>query len=338
LKPPRSKERNINYEPELPPPLGPLRPPPDFPSRGSPSKIYFESIDKLPRITIVTPSYNQSEFLETTIRSVLEQGYPKLDFHVIDGGSTDNSIDIIKYYEPWLTSWVSESDSGQVDAILKGLSVASGEWFNWINSDDLLGPGALWELASAGDSDLYAGCTQNFRDDALEHRRISRSITEHDLVRAPMDRRCIWHQPGIWFRTDNLRKVGIDPSLHYRFDFDLLIRYVRDFPRVEYSNNTLAWFRKHINSKTVSKREAFDVESIQILRRISANTAESKIHLDATEALKCLEWSNAVRKALEQNPRSRLRRLFFISRETLRTPGAWRWRASRKALLRALTR
>ena len=99
-----------------------------------------------PKISIVTPNYNYGQFIEETIRSVLLQGYPNLEYIIIDGGSTDNSVEIIKKYEKRLTYWVSEPDRGQAHAINKGLEMATGEWFNWINSDDLLMSHALKTL------------------------------------------------------------------------------------------------------------------------------------------------------------------------------------------------
>lgn len=101
-----------------------------------------------PRISIVTPSYNQGHFLERTIRSVLFQGYPNLEYIVIDGGSTDDSVKIIKKYDPWLTYWVSEKDEGQSQAINKGFEFATGEIFAWLNSDDIYSPGALYTVGT----------------------------------------------------------------------------------------------------------------------------------------------------------------------------------------------
>lgn len=115
------------------PPLPPTRP------DGSP----------WPRISVVTPSYNQGQFIEETIRSVLLQGYPDLEYIIMDGGSTDDSVETIRKYERWLHYWKSARDGGQSAAINAGLEHASGGWGNWLNSDDLLTRGALADVAAA---------------------------------------------------------------------------------------------------------------------------------------------------------------------------------------------
>ncbi len=103
--------------------------------------------DTLPAITIVTPSYNQGQFIESTIQSVLSQGYPNLEYIILDACSTDNTAEILKKYQHKITRIVIEPDSGSANAINKGLAMANGEWFNWLNSDDVLMPGALFQLA-----------------------------------------------------------------------------------------------------------------------------------------------------------------------------------------------
>ena len=116
-----------------------------------------------PRITIITPSFNQGDFLEDTILSILNQKYPNLEYFIVDGGSTDNTLDIIKKYEDRIDWWVSEPDRGQSHAINKGLERATGEIINWINSDDLLFPGALQRVAvtfmNNPEADLIVGET-----------------------------------------------------------------------------------------------------------------------------------------------------------------------------------
>jgi glycosyltransferase involved in cell wall biosynthesis len=106
-----------------------------------------------PRITIVTPNYNYGAYLEETIRSVLLQGYPNLEYIVLDGGSTDNSVNILKRYEQFLTYWHSKPDKGQASSIMEGLERSTGQWFNWVNSDDRLEPNSLRTLAEIAELD-----------------------------------------------------------------------------------------------------------------------------------------------------------------------------------------
>src|SRR5690606_10615120 len=122
-------------------------------------------LNKLPKISIVTPSYNQGQFIEETILSIISQNYPNLEYIIIDGGSTDNTVDIIKKYENHLKYWVSEADKGQADAINKGLQHCTGDIFNWINSDDYLESNSLFTIANAYNPAIdnnVAGNVRNF--------------------------------------------------------------------------------------------------------------------------------------------------------------------------------
>ena len=137
-----------------------------------------------PRISIVTPSYNQGQFIEETIRSVLLQGYPDLEYMIIDGGSTDQSVEIIRKYEPWLTYWVSERDRGQAHAINKGLEHCNGRVFNWINSDDYLTPKSLSVVGNhfSLSTDIVSGSVLNFgegRDELVANRDLSSEIPDN---------------------------------------------------------------------------------------------------------------------------------------------------------------
>ena len=131
---------------ELPPPAGKTGWPWAEESRQLPDTIQNET--PWPKVSIVTPSYNQGRFLEESIRSVLLQGYPDLEYIIIDGGSSDESVEIIKKYERWLAYWVSEPDRGQSHAINKGLERSTGQFFNWHNADDMLTPNSIATMAA----------------------------------------------------------------------------------------------------------------------------------------------------------------------------------------------
>ena len=219
-----------------------------------------------PRISIVTASYNQGRFIEETIRSVLLQGYPDLEYIVIDGGSGDSSVDILRKYEQWLAYWVSESDRGQADALKKGFGRARGELFGWVNSDDLLAPCALQVVADAYVRHplfwLYAGTVENFEDGYFgEDHEVTRQCNisfMNLLLPADIRMRPTWHQPGIFFTSDIYRKSGgISPNYYYRMDYDLLLRMLDSGGRVCYLNESLAYFRKHPLSKTCTSHAYF---------------------------------------------------------------------------------
>jgi len=207
-----------------------------------------------PRISIVTASYNQGRFIEETIRSVLLQGYSNLEYIVVDGGSTDASIDIIRRYAPWLSSWCSEPDHGQSDGINKGFRVASGEIVAWLNSDDLLTPGALQKVATrfTKDTRLAVLCG------TAEVRTVDLSAvmwvlddpptTSAEILAYPEGRHI--GQPSVFMSRNALNfPEPLRPDLHYVMDFELWLRLSRkcDFVRI---SETLSWMRHHLDAKT----------------------------------------------------------------------------------------
>ena len=224
-----------------------------------------------PRISIVTPSFNQGQFIEETIRSVLLQGYPNLEYIIMDGGSADGSVDIIRKYASWLTYWVSEPDRGQADAIGQGFDKATGIRLGWINSDDLLMPGALFAVAALHQSAphaLIAGSVSNFHVDSgrVDIMR-QQNITLKALLRL-WERSMAYHQPGLFFPQAAYQKAGgMDRSLRYAMDYDLLCRLLRMNTPVIYTDRILARFRLHAASKTMAENTNMALELYQVSGR-----------------------------------------------------------------------
>jgi glycosyltransferase involved in cell wall biosynthesis len=212
-----------------------------------------------PKISIITPSFNQGNYLEQTILSVLNQNYPNLEYIIIDGGSSDSSIEIIKKYEPHLKFWVSEKDRGQAHAINKGLSYCTGEIFNWVNSDDYLADGALMKIARAfekSNADLVAGEVNNFDENGVVEKIKNGKLAIYEYLKKDIE--LIYHQPGVWLKMDLINNVGsFKEEMHYCFDQDYMMRYLLNYNRVFYLEEILAFFRVHENSKSVSQADKF---------------------------------------------------------------------------------
>jgi glycosyltransferase involved in cell wall biosynthesis len=225
----------------------------------------YEGRTDWPRISIVTPSFNQARFLEETIRSVLLQNYPNLQYVLIDGGSTDGSVEIIKKYAPWLDYWVSEKDRGQSHAINKGLEHCDGEWFNWLNSDDYLMPGALSGMAVAGASSREAIVTVGgLRERGLDNgeKDAPAFATEEGLVESLVNHRL--RQPAMFYRRAVIDRL--DENLHLAMDFALWARVIasKGMQVVARTPQPVAVFRHHQASKTSSQADGFDREERQV--------------------------------------------------------------------------
>lgn len=289
------------------------------------------STDRLeyPKITIVTPNYNYGRYLEETIRSILLQGYPNLELIIIDGGSTDNSFEIIKKYEPWLAYWESEPDRGQTHAINKGLAKATGEIFNWINSDDILMPGALFAIAQGmQDNDAFAGVVNNFDDRGKAERVVPQNITPQGLLtkfnttNKPARQDTVYHQPGLWFKTEYLKKIGsLNEELNIQFDFDRVVRYLYRYPNVKYSDRVIVNFRCHEEQKTAPTK--IKQEGQIIAQSIINDLSYQDIHQPAKLWLSRLTWYENISKIMQEESIPKLLRAFKIFFLSLQNPLAY---------------
>lgn len=229
-------------------------------------------LDALPTISIVTPSFNQGDYIEETIRSVLFQNYPKLEYIVMDGGSTDRTVEVIRRYSDRITHWVSEKDRGQSHAINKGLARCTGDIFNWINSDDMLVPGALWAVARAWMKQpgaIVSGSTEFFNHDGGREMLGARGQTLMNFVRFWEARDLAWAQQGTFLPRAKVQALGgVNEKLRYCMDYHLMVRLLMLELPVAYVDQPLGRFRIHGDSKTVGGREKFRLERVPMLRAI----------------------------------------------------------------------
>jgi glycosyltransferase involved in cell wall biosynthesis len=213
-----------------------------------------------PRITVVTPSFNQAQYLEQAIRSVLDQGYPNLEYIVVDGGSTDGSVEVIRKYADRLAWWVSEKDSGQSHAINKGFARATGEVYGYINSDDYLYPGALATVgkAYAAGAKWVLGWAMMIETDGGEWPQLPEKTggASDWFVRNPIPQQASFWAADLWKKLGPFRE-----DLRYTFDYEYWLR-MRFKAQVEPTivHRCLGSYRLHANSKTVSEWDAFEPE------------------------------------------------------------------------------
>jgi glycosyltransferase involved in cell wall biosynthesis len=214
-----------------------------------------------PRISIVTPSYNQAAFLEETILSVANQGYPNVEHIIVDGASTDETLNVLNRYSSLLSYWVSEPDRGQSHAINKGMKHATGDILTWLNSDDRLAPGSLAAIALAfhySKADLIAGVAELYKDGE----QVGRHITACDDGPLPLEDlldldRCwfpgqFFYQPEVMFTREIWERAGagLDEALTYSLDYELWVRFAESSARLHVIGHPVAQFRFHALQKT----------------------------------------------------------------------------------------
>lgn len=215
------------------------------------------------KLSIITPSYNQGQYIEENIQSVLSQNYSSFEHIIVDGGSTDNTVEILKKY-PHLI-WISEKDNGQADALNKGLKIATGDIIGWINSDDYYEKNIFASVVSYFSDELVDWVIGNLtllhESKKLVVPDTSKKVTYESLLRDPD----IVRQQPTFFRRSSLETVGgLNPSLHLVMDFDLWLRMAKKSSPLMVDANW-AYFRLHDAQKTVAKCIRPQIEEIKFL-------------------------------------------------------------------------
>lgn len=253
--------------------------------------------EEKPLVSIVTPSYNQGMFIERTIESVISQDYPRIEHIVVDGGSADNTLEVLRKYESRL-KWVSERDDGQTDAINKGFRMSKGTVLAWLNSDDIYYPGAVSRAVKALRENPEAemvygkgnyintddGVTGEYPTGPFDYERFS----ELNFI-------C---QPSVFFRREALEAVGeLDRSLNYVMDYDLWIRVARKF-KVLYVPEVLAALRIHPGSKTTAQSVATYAEMLSTSKKYFGKAGGALIYGYAFNRVKSASGAGARKNRL----------------------------------------
>jgi len=260
-------------------------------------RVILNKDSSWPKISIVTPSYNQAQFLERTILSVLNQNYPNLEYIIIDGGSTDGSVEIIKKYEKYLTYWVSEKDNGQADAINKGFKVATGNIVAWQNSDDIYLPDAFFKIANKfrqeDDSDVVFGNIYliNEKDEIIRDMRFVPFNIDHLIYYD-------WNlsSQGVFWRRELFDKVGYLNSYEVEFDLDWFIRLGKATDKFKFIREFLGCYRIHPESKFSLIKD--DVRYHVFVEIISKYGVKVDKHRNWTEQYKFKKLKAFLRKFL----------------------------------------
>lgn len=230
-----------------------------------------------PKITIVTPSYNQAKFLRETIESVLNQNYPNLEYFIIDGGSTDGSVDIIQEYNDRIDWWVSEKDKGQSDAICKGFERATGDLFAWLNSDDVYFPEALWKIGKAyaqfpGASIYVGGIAVGEKGDG-GIRKCSIPTAVHIML---SDYGILgFGQQSSFFDANVYRQTGgLNRNLYIRMDGDIMYRLMKNNHRAMVIDDMIGFFRWHETTKSTISVDRYLRERDEFTRSLEISRSE----------------------------------------------------------------
>lgn len=261
-----------------------------------------------PKITVVTPSFNQGKYIRETIESVLSQHYPNLEYIIIDGGSEDETVSVIKEYDSQITHWVSEPDYGQSHAINKGFATATGDILCWLNSDDQFAPNALLSVALAfitSSADIVAGICEVYEDGELVHRHLTSCNNDQPLpLHEMLDLDNGWnggqffYQPEVFFSKRLWNKAGshVREDCYYSMDYELWCRFALNAANLHIIGAPLVHFRQHADQKTADPTK-FKKELIEVRDRFCVENDIDFLESKRPE----VNWSKKLRVALVNN-------------------------------------
>jgi len=273
-----------------------------------------------PRVTIITPSFNQAPYLEETLRSILLQGYPNLEHIVIDGGSTDESVPIIRRYEPWLAYWISERDRGHIDALNKGLAKSSGAIWTFLNSDDTYLRNAIRIAVTALVSRpaAVAVCGGELfinKDGMVIEEHLVKTVTIYTLLQMSFV-----PQPAVFlWRSAFERAGGWDASFPLSFDFELWTRLVQ-LGEIYCIPEVLATTRWHHTTKTASQRTKIYPENVRVVRQVLACPVGTLISASERRTIEAALDLLAVSNYSERFPPNVLAILFHSFHAIIKSP------------------
>jgi glycosyltransferase involved in cell wall biosynthesis len=252
----------------------------------------------LPLVTVVTPSYNQGRFIRATIESVLNQDYPRIEYLIIDGGSTDETVSILREYSDHLRS-VSEPDHGQAHAINKGWRQARGSILAYLNSDDIYLPGAVAQAVAALDAHPEAAAVYGEGYHVDEGGRILERYPTEPFSPDRLQETCFICQPTVFLRRDAVERARyLDESLRYCMDYDLWIRLTRAGKILSYTPHYLASTRLHADAKTLGQRGQAHAEILRVTYRHFGRVAPSLVFGYAHAVLRLQNREASIRDRL----------------------------------------
>ena len=245
-----------------------------------------------PLVSIITPSFNQGVFIEETIRSVISQDYPHLEYWIIDGGSQDGSLDIIHKYADRVSGWISEPDEGQADAINKGFRLVKGEIIAWINSDDLYRPHAIARAVAALESQPEVGLVYSDVDSIDARGELFNRMYYDQWQLVDLMAFKILGQPSVFFRRSVLEAAGLlDPSYNFLLDHHLWLRIALCTQLGYVSGEVWAAARMHPGAKNMAQAEGFGQEAFRLVRWMGQDERFTRYYQDHARRI----WAGAHR-------------------------------------------